>query len=257
MLAPIFFRPRLRPQLLPLPLPRRPPPQQPAPSQLPPPRLPPPPPPPPLPSSGAPDAPTGGPAGAPDATALPLTSSPIADAKTEAEILSHAGTDTCATCKNCIALANGYPKWRGYSPDRDNQRDGYEYQHFIVSWMLHEPERGRIQEWEFKVWFDGIQPSICQLIEAKYGYDNFFELDKGRSDGRFRPQGWAITAIEDTKREARNQLKVVRPLYPEVKLLWVFSRQILYYYMIDYFYQDGLSPPIATLIVPYQATGRK
>jgi len=136
----------------------------------------------------------------------------------------------------------GTPYVRSYGDIR-TARVGYEYQHHVVDWFLHDPVNRFIMEWDFNgVKFDGLDPkegamlsrraiprmeydptftSECYLIEAKYGYD-WFDWDPDLAK-------WILAKpdflIRSTVTEMENQRNAVIPYYPNVALVWIFSNR--------------------------------
>ena len=150
--------------------------------------------------------------------------------------------DECKECDPCKAVALGTPYVRSYGDIR-TARVGYEYQHHVVDWFLHDPVNRFIMEWDFNgVKFDGLDPkegamlsiraiprmeydptftSECYLIEAKYGYD-WFDWDP-------EEETWVLAKpsflVKDLRTEIVRQNIAFSPHYPNVALIWIFSNR--------------------------------
>jgi hypothetical protein len=189
-------------------------------------------PPPPLPPVPAPDLPD-----TPIPDLPPLTGPGRAEATTpgarvEDRALERTRDDVCTTgCQACIAAASGYPDWVSYHNNKDQPvagtaSRGYAYQAF-VSGLPHEPENRRNMEWQWAAYsWDGIEVLTCTMLEAKYGYDDFF-VPYNHSGPIFASGKEVIAGFVFNKmiRQLGQQVSRVAPFAPEVKLKWVFSHQ--------------------------------
>jgi hypothetical protein len=186
--------------------------------------------PPPLPVPG-PDLP---PLDLPDLPPLTAPSGPITAPGTRAEdrALDRTRDDVCTTgCINCIAAATGYPDWVPYQNNKDKPvagtaSRGYAYQAF-VSGLPHEPANRRNIEWQWAAYsWDGIEVPTCTMLEAKYGFDDFF-VPYNHSGPIFTPgkEVVAVFVFNKMLRQLGQQIARVAPFAPEVKLKWVFSHQ--------------------------------
>ncbi|MFV0384509.1 Tox-REase-5 domain-containing protein, partial [Paracoccus sp. (in: a-proteobacteria)] len=135
-------------------------------------------------------------------------------------------------------------------------RRGYDYQHFVCPWHYYVPEANIIGEWSFMgVNFDGLHPVECHLFEAKHGYDGFLQQDDWSAEGRPELRDWVersgSTIFIDMKEQAYKQAMVVLPLYPDVRLTWVFSSMMTKLYVFQIFLDRRLVPPIDAEVRPF------
>jgi hypothetical protein len=157
---------------------------------------------------------------------------PNTGAATQGQALAGVRDDVCTEgCNACVAAASGRPKLVTYHANRDKPISGtatrgYAYQAF-VSGLPHDPANGQNVAWAWAGYdWDGIEVPTCTMLEAKYGYDDFFVPYDARGP-TYRPDKVVVAGLVFAKMIAqlRNQLALVIPFSPDVKLKWVFSHQ--------------------------------
>ena len=160
------------------------------------------------------------------------------DGQTETEGATKLDDDPhCETCPECAARDMGEPVTRAAPQSRDEQRRGYDYQHFVCPWHWYDPAKAEIQEWNFSgVDFDGLHPTECHLYEAKHGYDGFLEDDWANGVPKLRR--WVrnsknFDTFDRFVKQAQRQHNAVVPHFGEVYLTWVFSHMITQLYVGD------------------------
>jgi hypothetical protein len=152
--------------------------------------------------------------------------------------------DDCEDCEPCLALANGtggIPPRMPYANARTS-RVGYEYQHYVVNWLFHDPVGRIIMEWQFGgVWFDGLDHkqgamlagrairrteydpggvSRCYLIDTKYGYDSWVSYNAWEERAALIAPDFLMRTL---RTEIVGQHNAVSSSYPNVALIWIFS----------------------------------
>jgi Restriction endonuclease fold toxin 5 len=163
----------------------------------------------------------------PDVTPLPNTG-----AATQGQALVGVRDDVCTEgCDACIAAASGGPKLVTYHANRDKPISGtatrgYAYQAF-VSGLPHDPANGQNVAWNWVGYdWDGIEIATCTMLEAKYGYDDFFVPYDASGPVFVRSKETiAIFIFRKMTRQLGEQIARVAPFSPEVRLKWVFSHQ--------------------------------
>jgi Restriction endonuclease fold toxin 5 len=101
-------------------------------------------------------------------------------------------------------------------------------QNWVIPWFRW--IGNEIEEWDFAgVSFDGIDPAICQLIEAKGKYGFAFENPDGSEP---IPKPWAgRSVIPELHAEFSRQYYALTPYQPNVSLLWVIHTWVLWLHM--------------------------
>lgn len=174
--------------------------------------------------------------------------------------------DECENCERCMAVTMGSEFIRSYG-DIDTQVNGYEYQHYVVNWFVHDPVGRYIMEWQVGgVRFDGLDNKqgtklairaiprseydpgsvhYCYLIETKYGYRSWFRYN---SDGVIEPTVPEFLA-QKLGEDLGRQMPVVAGMTPNVGLVWIFSDEIT-----KDFFETRISRSVPTVYYPYQAS---
>ncbi len=204
----------------------------------------------PLPETGA------GPQPYPEPQAEPESGT---DGQTETDQATKTKDDQhCETCPECAARDMGELKDRPAPQSPPATKRGYDYQNYVCPWHGYRPASARIVEWHFMgVDFDGLHPAECHLYEAKHGYDGLLQQDDWSAAGRPKLQDWVERSqkakfFEKMADQARRQASVVAPLYPDVRLTWVFSSMITKLYVYEIFLKGRMVPPIDAEVRPFK-----
>ena len=114
-------------------------------------------------------------------------------------------------------------------------RDAADYQARITGFPYN-------VEWKFAGKdFDGFFPSICQLVETKAKYDQFFKKN---------PHTFIFPAyrgVVEALKQATQQEKIIKS-YPPTTLAWYFKTPLFHARMTEEFKKAGLS--ILTIFQP-------
>lgn len=187
---------------------------------------------------------------------------PEAEGQTETDNASKAKNEQqCEPCTECVARDIGTLADRPAPQAPPATKRGYDYQHFVCPWHWYTPTTARIGEWNFMgVDFDGLHMADCHLYEAKHGYDGFLRQDDWSSEGRPKVQDWVersqkATVFEVILDQARRQVAVVAPHYPDVRLTWVFSSMMTKLYVFEIFLNRRMVPPIDAEVRPFMQGG--
>ncbi|SHE74407.1 Restriction endonuclease fold toxin 5 [Litoreibacter ascidiaceicola] len=191
----------------------------------------------------------------PDVDAGPDTGADI-----EAQSSADTRTEICTEgCVDCIAAQAGTIFQRTYSTTQRTQVLGYRYQNRVIrakgvgQFFPHDPATGTIFEWIYAgVKFDGLVPHICRLLEAKWGHDSWFR-DAFSEGGRptIRDQFIENVLMPKIFEEAVRHYGVVRPVHPDVTLVWVFSEVVFKIFMYEFFI-GPLTPGDMSLVIETQ-----
>lgn len=177
---------------------------------------------------------------------------PLTGAQVEADAQADVEQDACTEgCIDCAPRQLGRSVSAPAPQARNEQRRGYDYQHFVCNWHWYSPSTSLIEEWQFGGSdFDGLHPAMCRLFETKHGYDGFLD-DDFSAGGRPVPKPWAMGAFTRMVNQGRAQRGAVLPHWPEATLVWVFSHMITKLYVFEIFLTNGWVPPIEAEVRPF------
>lgn len=153
---------------------------------------------------------------------------PFADALKKA--MERAQEEDCSRRKECPAL-----KGHLAPVNHSMSRDAADYQARITGFPYN-------VEWKFDGKdFDGFFPLICQLVETKANYDQFFKKD---------PYVFTFPAFKgviDATKQAKKQDETIKR-HPPTTLAWYFKTPLFHARMTDEFKKSGFS--ILTILQP-------
>ena len=135
------------------------------------------------------------------------------------------------TCENCPPEGKVMPMVRRCSRW---SRVTISYQTRICG-TFYNPETKQIQEFKYcGVSFDGWKDKLCQFLEAKARYDQFFRADGSR-------KSWWMGDISAKNQAGRHQ--AVATVNQPLKVVWIFMQPVSYNYFSKIFlkYQDILT----------------
>jgi hypothetical protein len=176
---------------------------------------------------------------------IPRLRDPDAETQPEGQTESETTTTTeemqeCESCPECEPRKQGHAIFRTFTGTDASKLSGAQYQNWVIPWFRW--VGNQIEEWMFQaVRFDGIDQTICQLIEAKGKY-GFMFVDP--ADYTPEPYEWAEAGpLTADKREFDRQYSVVWLCQPQAMLHWVMHNWAYNRYMHDYISNFG---PYAT-----------
>jgi Restriction endonuclease fold toxin 5 len=134
----------------------------------------------------------------------------------------------CETCPDSEPRKQGHAAFRTLTGTEASKLSGAQYQNWVIPWFRW--AGNQIEEWEFQaVKFDGIDPAICQLIEAKGKYGLFFRNPESLD---VVPYEWAKTGpLKDNQLEFLRQYGKIVIYQPQATLHWVMHTWAYYIYM--------------------------
>jgi hypothetical protein len=134
----------------------------------------------------------------------------------------------CETCPECEPRKQGHAEFRTLTGTEASKLSGATYQHWVVPWFRWVGNEQ--EEWRFSgVWFDGIDPVICQLIETKAKFGSFFRNPSGI---RVEPYEFArIGPLQGFKDDFVRQFGKISPYTPFATIHWVIHTYMLYMYL--------------------------
>ncbi|MGL4321499.1 MAG: Tox-REase-5 domain-containing protein [Paracoccaceae bacterium] len=134
----------------------------------------------------------------------------------------------CETCPECEPRKQGHAQFRKLTGTEVSKINGATYQNWVIPWFRwigNEQE-----EWRFSgVWYGGIDPSACQLIETKAKFGSFF-----RNPGSIRVEAYdfaRIGPLQGFKDDFVRQYGKTSPYTPFATIHWVMHTYMLYMYM--------------------------
>ncbi len=152
----------------------------------------------------------------------------------------------CETCPDCEPRKQGHTIFRTLTGTDASKLSGAQYQNWVIPWFQWRGET--IEEWAFSgTRFDGIDPAICQLIEAKVKYGFMFRDPQGY---RPQPHEWArVGPLKKDQEEFETQYYKVVPHAPDATLHWVMHTWAYNLFMFEYI--EGFGSLATTEHRPY------
>jgi Restriction endonuclease fold toxin 5 len=118
---------------------------------------------------------------------IPRLRDPDAETQPEGQTEGETTTTTedmqeCENCPDCEPRKQGHAQFRTLTGTEESKINVATYQNWVIPWLRwigNEQE-----EWRFSgVWYDGIDPSACQLIETKAKFRSFFSKPRRHPRG--------------------------------------------------------------------------